>query len=185
MWFLKRINVGVFCAVVIGLVSLSCTGCDLVLRIIQKDMVEEKKLFGDISKYNPKVEELQNMLKGVGYSPGPIDGKLGFKTRTAVKTFQKEQNLKITGYVGKQTWSILQESYKEETVAFEKIDVKKIQNALKNAGFDPGKIDGKMGSKTKKAIKDFQKSQGLPSDGVVGLRTWDKLKGWYIEENSP
>jgi len=53
---------------------------------------------------------------------------------------------------------------------------KQIQLALKNAGFDPGSIDGKMGLKTRMAIRDFQKAKGLKIDGVVGEKTWDELK---------
>lgn len=51
-----------------------------------------------------------------------------------------------------------------------------IQQALKNAGYYTGKIDGKIGSQTKTAVRSFQKDHGLNSDGVVGQNTWDKLK---------
>ncbi len=51
-----------------------------------------------------------------------------------------------------------------------------VQIALKNAGFDPGPIDGRMGKKTKSAVRNFQKSQGLTADGIVGNRTWERLK---------
>jgi murein L,D-transpeptidase YcbB/YkuD len=51
-----------------------------------------------------------------------------------------------------------------------------IQQALKNAGLDSGPIDGKMGPKTKKAIRDFQRNNNLTVDGVVGKKTWTKLK---------
>lgn len=50
-----------------------------------------------------------------------------------------------------------------------------LQKALKNAGFNPGKIDGKIGPNTVKAIKQFQTAEGLAADGVVGRRTWAKL----------
>ena len=53
---------------------------------------------------------------------------------------------------------------------------KDIQAALKNAGFYTGKVDGKIGKKTKEAIKEFQKVNGLKADGKVGPKTWDKLK---------
>ena len=53
--------------------------------------------------------------------------------------------------------------------------VKEIQSALKNAGFDPGSFDGKIGPRTRQAIKDFQKSKGLVPDGVVGPKTWSSL----------
>ena len=51
-----------------------------------------------------------------------------------------------------------------------------IQRALTNAGFNLGSIDGKMGPKTKKAIQAFQKEHNLTVDGIVGSKTWEKLK---------
>lgn len=50
-----------------------------------------------------------------------------------------------------------------------------IQTALKNAGFYAGSIDGKIGPKTKKAIEEFQKANGLNPDGKVGPKTWAAL----------
>lgn len=62
-----------------------------------------------------------------------------------------------------------------------KVEVKlptgrQIQTALRNAGFYRGKIDGVIGAGTKRAIKSFQKSEGLNADGVVGSRTWERLR---------
>jgi len=58
---------------------------------------------------------------------------------------------------------------------------KDIQIALKNAGFDPGAADGKLGKKTRQAIRDFQKANGLDVDGKVGRRTWEVL-GPYLAQ---
>ncbi|MBU1124432.1 MAG: peptidoglycan-binding protein [Candidatus Omnitrophica bacterium] len=52
----------------------------------------------------------------------------------------------------------------------------KIQSALKDAGFYEGPIDGKIGNETKKAIKKFQKANGLLVDGIPGEDTRRKLK---------
>ena len=52
------------------------------------------------------------------------------------------------------------------------VHIKDIQTALKNAGFDPGPVDGTMGRKTKKAVRDFQAAGGLKVDGKVGPKTW-------------
>jgi peptidoglycan hydrolase-like protein with peptidoglycan-binding domain len=53
---------------------------------------------------------------------------------------------------------------------------KRIQTALKNAGYYSGNVDGKVGKNTRKAIAAFQKANGLKGDGVVGNRTWQLLK---------
>ena len=59
--------------------------------------------------------------------------------------------------------------------------VRQIQQALANAGFDPGPIDGKMGKRTRSAIRTFQSANGLVVDGKVGKQTWGVL-GKYLEQ---
>ena len=58
------------------------------------------------------------------------------------------------------------------------IPVIALQRALKNAGYYQGTIDGKVGSGTKQAIKNFQKDRGLTTDGVCGRQTWTQLKSF-------
>ncbi len=60
--------------------------------------------------------------------------------------------------------------------------VKKLQEALKRAGFDPGPLDGKMGPLTINALKEFQKENGLPVTGKVDSATKELLKE-YMGEN--
>jgi len=57
-----------------------------------------------------------------------------------------------------------------------KVNPEKIQRALKSAGVYTGPVDGKIGSGTKEAIVEFQKSHGLKADGVLGRKTWEELK---------
>jgi len=57
-----------------------------------------------------------------------------------------------------------------------------IQKALKNAGFDPGAIDGKISKQTVSAIKDFQKANHLKVTGKVNRRTWMHLKAYLNKE---
>jgi murein L,D-transpeptidase YcbB/YkuD len=52
---------------------------------------------------------------------------------------------------------------------------KDIQKALKNAGYYDGVIDGKIGPKTRAAIKAFQGDKGLKEDGIPGNQTKEKL----------
>lgn len=56
-----------------------------------------------------------------------------------------------------------------------KPSTKEIQQALKNAGFYQGRVDGKMGPLTREAIRGFQRVHGLSVDGVVGKNTWAQL----------
>ena len=51
-----------------------------------------------------------------------------------------------------------------------------IQRALKSAGYFDGEVDGEIGSKTRESVRKFQQDNELHADGVVGKKTWDKLK---------
>ena len=53
--------------------------------------------------------------------------------------------------------------------------VEEIQEALKDAGFDPGGIDGNFGPMTQAAVVAFQISKKLVADGEVGPLTAKKL----------
>lgn len=50
-------------------------------------------------------------------------------------------------------------------------EVRRIQTKLKQLGFYNGSIDGIYGSATQKAVKRFQSSVGITSDGIAGSKT--------------
>jgi hypothetical protein len=52
--------------------------------------------------------------------------------------------------------------------------VKTLQELLIKFGYKL-KADGDFGMITAGAVKDFQSKRGLKADGIVGLKTWDKL----------
>jgi len=54
--------------------------------------------------------------------------------------------------------------------------VKRIQQALKAAGFNPGRIDSDFGELTQAAVVAFQVARGLLPDGEVGSKTAKALK---------
>ena len=174
------------------LVLLTFYGCNIVPKSVQYQR-EEEKLIGSTDIINPKIEEVQVILKDEGYEPGNTDGRMGKETRDAIKAFQESIGLKSTGYIDKTTLTQLEDSRRTKEILESKKDyalkakdskqkspqkaefkptTKDIQTALKNAGFDPGSFDGKMGPRTRQATKDFQKSKGLVPDGAVGPKTW-------------
>lgn len=59
---------------------------------------------------------------------------------------------------------------------------KDIQVALKNAGYNPGPIDGKIGKQTRDAIRAFQRNNNLTVDGKVGKQTWELLKEFLYKK---
>jgi peptidoglycan hydrolase-like protein with peptidoglycan-binding domain len=173
-------------------------GCNIVPKTVQYQK-EEEKILGSVDIINPVVEEIQVVLSDLGYDVGNQDGKMGHKTREAIKEFQESVGLRSTGYVSKKTFRQIEDVRREKenselkelyTIKVRKpslegkkefsVTTKNIQTALKNAGFDPGPIDGKMGARTKQAVLEFQKTKGLVVDGKVGPKTWTEL-GRYLE----
>ncbi len=59
---------------------------------------------------------------------------------------------------------------------------KNIQKALKSTGFYTGAIDGKIGPRTKRAVIDFQRANGLKVDGKVGPKTLAALDKYLLRE---
>jgi hypothetical protein len=61
-------------------------------------------------KLNSKGEDVktvQEILKQLGFQPGPIDGVFGEKTESAAIHFQEDQDLYADGIVGPTTWQAL------------------------------------------------------------------------------
>jgi len=54
-------------------------------------------------------------------------------------------------------------------------NIKKVQETLRDKGYDPGPIDGVMGSQTRDAISQYQKAENLPVTGHLDAQTAGKL----------
>jgi len=171
-------------------------GCAFVNFGHQKEAKEEKEIFGFLDGYNHRIKEAQDYLTNAGFNPGPIDGKMQRDTRKAIKNFQRDNGLKITGFIGTETWKKLG-SYKNIIKTGAKVNkksdplgyysstlegTKELQQALKNSGFDSGPIDGKIGSKTKKAIMDFQSAKGLSGNGTIDSKTLEALSKYFTKK---
>jgi len=57
-----------------------------------------------------------------------------------------------------------------------KEDIMQIQNTLNLLGYDTGTPDGMVGSKTRKATRQFQSDIGLTADGYVGYELFQQLQ---------
>ena len=131
--------------------------------------------------------DIQQFLSNNGFNPGPIDGQSGQKTKNAIISFQKENGLLADGIAGNKTKAAMRAytGCKSENFCVArdnrsaKLDsIADVQTYLANNGFNPGIIDGKMGSYTREAIKSFQRKVGLIPDGVAGARTKSEMKSY-------
>jgi peptidoglycan hydrolase-like protein with peptidoglycan-binding domain len=99
----------------------------------------------------------------------------------ALETQLKEKDDEINSLKEASVKSSEDENVSQVGEANQLIDSKQIQTALKNAGYYQGAVDGKLGKKTRKAVREFQKANNLPADGRAGKDTWMILKG-YLEK---
>jgi len=151
------------------------SGCDLLLPLVNKEMAQERRVVGDEYTANPRIAAVQTALQQLGYNPGSADGNMGFRTRKAIKGFQAASNLPTHGFIDRATYQSLARAIADRKARSVKPTYRQIQAALKTCGFEPGPADGRVGAKTRQAIKDFQKSKSLKDDGLVGEKTWEKL----------
>jgi len=131
--------------------------------------------------------DIQRFLSENGFNPGPIDGVSGNKTKAAIKAFQTKNGLLSDGIAGNKTKAAMR-SYTgceaantckaRDNTGASLDSVSDIQTYLSNNGFNPGIIDGKIGSYTREAIKAFQRKVGLIPDGTVGTRTKASMRSY-------
>lgn len=69
--------------------------------------------------HGPNVDRVMRALAGLGFYEGPIDGRYGTRLSRAVRRFQSEKGLRVSGDVDGATWLALMEGYTEPAVAVE------------------------------------------------------------------
>lgn len=55
------------------------------------------------------------------------------------------------------------------------LDVQLVQQRLRELGFSVGEVSGFFDESTQEAVKAFQKTRGLATDGIVGPETYSAL----------
>jgi peptidoglycan hydrolase-like protein with peptidoglycan-binding domain len=125
------------------------------------------------------VKKLQERLKKLGYYKyKTITSYYGPSTTEAVKRFQKVNSVKADGIAGQDTLTLVyQKDAKPNMILYKdkSSDVKKMQTRLKTLGYYKDKINSYFAASTLKAVKAFQKNNGLKADGKPGKRTLDLL----------
>ena len=132
-----------------------------------------------------RVREVQRLLVRIGYRPGRIDGRFGPRTEAAVIAFQYKHGFARSGVVASRTLKALRlragwpagwaAGPVSRGTGYASLDgsqrVRQVQRALNSRGYDVGPVDGLFGPRTEAATLRFQRSHGLPADGIVERRT--------------
>lgn len=64
-------------------------------------------------------------------------------------------------------------------------DVRRLQYALREAGYFEDVVDGKFGAATQAAVESYQRDNELKVDGKVGENTWAELEADGFDEPGP
>ncbi|WP_082580752.1 N-acetylmuramoyl-L-alanine amidase [Phycicoccus sp. Root563] len=106
----------------------------------------------------------------------------------AVRAFQQHKGLIVDGVVGVETFGAIDGA---RWTLGDRIlvhtpghllrgeDVVALQERLNTLGFASGRVDGRFGPETERAVRSFQRAYGLPGDGSVGpetLRAFEDLR---------
>jgi N-acetylmuramoyl-L-alanine amidase len=106
----------------------------------------------------------------------------------AVRAFQQRKGLIVDGVVGVETFTAIDGA---RWVLGDRIlvhtpghlqrgeDVVALQERLNTLGFAAGRVDGRFGPNTERAVRGFQRAYGLSDDGSVGpqtLRAFEDLR---------
>jgi hypothetical protein len=156
---------GIVCVAAIVIFS----GC-ATSKKFQQDMSELRTQMGTLEN---KIEILSQRQQQVEISSSEQRENMGYLKGRVSGIKPSEYPIKIyTGPAGNEG--------REYKPPAGKLSTREIQVALKNAGFDSGTVDGKMGRRTRNAIKEFQKAHGLKADGIVGKKTAAQLTRYIL-----
>lgn len=129
--------------------------------------------------HDPRIIEIQTKLMDLGYmdSDEPND-YYGWGTKFSLELFQRKHGLQIDGIIGPETLSLLfSNDAKPYSVKLNDRgnDVLEIEERLKDLKYLKSAADKEFNEDTEKAVKAFQKRNGLTVDGSVGEKTNDAL----------
>lgn len=123
----------------------------------------------------------QKRLKELGYMTTDPDGTYGDDTIAAVKQFQSKNDQIVDGYLGPSTRYALNSSDAVPnglSLGDSGETITRVQKLLSNLGYmSSANATGYFGDVTENAVKLFQRTNGLTSDGIVGTMTMAKLTG--------
>jgi len=122
------------------------------------------------------VGAIQRELKQRGYGPLAGDGSLGLATRAAIMAYEHDQGLALTGAASEQLLKRIllgaspgTENPGARTVASLQAEqvIRSVQQWLAVLGYRGGRIDGRFGDDTVRAIREFEMDKGLVPKGRV------------------
>lgn len=119
---------------------------------------------------SPLVGSIEEGLARLGYPVGPLDGALDERTIAAIRAFENDRGLSVTGKPSLALLTLLAPPVADEAPAIEpgpEVDVAALQRMLNESGFGPLSVDGVWGPRTREALSRYaatQEGQRLPAN---------------------
>jgi len=124
----------------------------------------------DVENLALRVRHLEDRLTEVDDSMGGLAQKAFSGTDSASDDFSGSSYSMTSGVS-----ESLPASYGSDTARDKWSFTHMVQDALRHAGYDPGPVDGKMGTQTANALRQFQRDKGLQVTGSTTKATWRML----------
>jgi peptidoglycan hydrolase-like protein with peptidoglycan-binding domain len=123
---------------------------------------------------------VQQLLLAQGYQPGAVDGLFGTRTENAVRAYQADQGVAVTGRITDGLLALLRATAStpvspNTVLAAEGVQLLAVQTALNQIGYGPISANGAMSNETAQAVRGFQLEYGLDVTGRVDQATIDRL----------
>ncbi len=116
------------------------------------------------------IRGIQEELAVHGYKPGPADGIIGPRTTRAIRKYQRDAGLPVTGIA---TRELLDHMKFVQPKVYAQPEPKPsglvydVQVRLRDLGYYDGARDGRSGPRTREAARAFRYDAGLPVCGII------------------
>lgn len=137
---------------------------------------DDDRLLIQAGDANTDVLMVQVRLQELCYYSGSLTGHMGEATKAAVKAFQQDFNLPVTGTVNTQTYNLLLNAvYRPLSYGSSGDDVQRLQLRLAQMGYFTGAISGNYLGRTTDAVSAFQQKMGEEVTGKADVATQELL----------
>jgi len=137
------------------------------------DHLERSNLRNDTQNASKLIWNIETELTRRGYKTGPIDGTMDQQTAAAIRDYEGDAGLAVTGQADADLLDSLEYSNARNVT---QKDIREIERRLNRRGYAVGTTDGVADAQTTAAIKAYQRDAGLAVTGRPSLALRDHLR---------
>jgi len=143
------------------------------LTFALQDHLERSNIRNDTETASKLIWEVETELTRRGYKTGPIDGTMDQQTAAAIRSYEDDAGLAVTG---KANLALLENLEYSNARNVTERDIREIERRLNRRGYAVGSVDGVVDTRTTAAIKSYQADAGLAVTGRPSLALRDHLR---------